>query len=134
MFGAGVWLRLRRANAAESMASACFAFGFIGFVTLLAGFTAFFVLVYRDADVGDPRLLYDLTFGLLAQSGAPTAIALGSYAALVFGSTALPRWTAWLGVVGALAHVALLGSFLISDGFFSLEGQVITPIPATRFT
>ena len=98
VFGAGVWLRLRRASGPESLASACFAFGFVGFVTLLlAGFTVFFVLVYRDADVGDPRLLYDLTFGLLAMSGAPTAIALGSYAALVFRSTALPRWTAWLG-------------------------------------
>ena len=100
---------------------------------LLAGFTAFFVLVYRDADVGDPRLLYDLTFGLLAMSGAPTAIALGSYAALVLRSTGLPRWTAWLGVVGALAHVALLASFVVSEGFFSLQGQVITAIPATLF-
>jgi hypothetical protein len=134
VFGAGVWLRLRRAGGPESLASACFAFGFVGFVTLLlAGFTAFFVLVYRDADVGDPRLLYDLTFGLLAMSGAPTAIALGSYAALVFRSTALPRWTAWLGVVGALAHIALLASFMVSEGFFSLEGQVITAIPATLF-
>jgi hypothetical protein len=134
VFGAGVWLRLRRASGPESLASACFAFGFIGFVVLLlAGFTAFFVLVYRDADVADPRLLYDLTFGLLAMSGAPTAIALGSYAALVFRSTALPRWTAWLGVVGALAHVALLASFVVSEGFFSLEGQVITAIPATLF-
>src|SRR5918992_2993806 len=134
VFGAGVWLRLRRASGAESLASACFAFGLIGFVTLLlAGFTAFFVLVYRDADVGDPRLLYDLTFGLLAMSGAPTAIALGSYAALVFRSTALPRWTAWLGLVGALAHVALLASFAVSEGFFSLEGQVISAIPATLF-
>lgn len=60
VFGAGVWLRLRQASGAESLASACFAFGFVGLVTLLlAGFTAFFVLVYRDADVGDPRLLYD---------------------------------------------------------------------------
>jgi Domain of unknown function (DUF4386) len=134
VFGAGVWLRLRRASGPESLASACFAFGFVGFVTLLlAGFTAFFVLVYRDADVGDPRLLYDLAFGLLAMSGAPTAIALGSYAALVFRSTALPRWTAWLGVVGALAHVALLASFVVSEGFFSLEGQVITALPATLF-
>jgi Domain of unknown function (DUF4386) len=134
VFGAGVWLRLRRASGPDSLASACFAFGFVGFVgLLLAGFTAFFVLVYRDADVGDPRLLYDLTFGLLAMSGAPTAIALGSYAALVFRSTALPRWTAWLGVVGALAHVALLASFVVSEGFFSLEGQVITAIPATLF-
>jgi hypothetical protein len=102
VFGAGVWLRLRRASGPDSLASACFAFGFVGFVVLLlAGFTAFFVLAYRDADVGDPRLLYDLTFGLLAMSGAPTAIALGSYAAAVFRSTVLPRWTAWFGVVGA---------------------------------
>jgi membrane protease YdiL (CAAX protease family) len=134
VFGAGVWLRLRRASGPESLASACFAFGFVAFVVLLlAGFTAFFVLVYRDAEVGDPRLLYDLTFGLLAMSGAPTAIALGSYAALVFRSTALPRWTAWLGLVGALAHVALLASFLVSEGFFSLEGQVITALPGTLF-
>ena len=134
VFGAGVWLRLRRASGPDSLASACFAFGLVGFVTLLfAGFTVFFVLVYRDADVGDPRLLYDLTFGLLAMSGAPTAIALGSYAALVFRSTALPRWTAWFGLVGALAHVALLASFAVSEGFFSLEGQVITALPATLF-
>lgn len=134
VFGGGVWLRLRRGSGPESLASACFAFGFVAFATLLlAGFTAFFVLVYRDADVGDPRLLYDLTFGLLAMSGAPTAIALGSYAALVSRSTVLPRWTAWLGVAGALAHVAVLGSFMVSEGFFSLEGQIITAIPATLF-
>jgi len=134
VFGAGVWLRLRRAGGPESLASACFAFGLIAFVALLlAGFTAFFVLVYRDADVSDPRLLYDLTFGLLAMSGAPTAIALGSYATLVFRSAVLPRWTAWLGVVGALAHVGLLASFVVSEGFFSLQGQVITAIPATLF-
>lgn len=134
VFGACVWLRLRRASVSESLGSASFAFGFVGFVTLLlAGFTAFFVLVYRAADVGDPRLLYDLTFGLLATSGAPTAIALGSYAALVLRSTALPRWTAWLALVGALAHVALLASFVVSEGFFSLEGQVITALPATLF-
>ena len=115
-------------------ASACFAFAFVGFATLLlAGFTAFLVLVYRDADVGDPRLLYDLTFGLLAMSGAPTAIALGSYAALAFRTAALSRWTAWLGVVGAVAHVALLASFVASEGFFSLEGEVIIAIPATLF-
>jgi hypothetical protein len=134
VFGAGAWLRLRRASGPDSLASACFAFGFVGFVTLLyAGFTAFFVLVYRDGDVGDARLLYDLAFGLLAMSGAPTAIALGSYATLVFRSAALPQWTAWLGVVGAVAHVGLLASFVVSEGFFSLEGQVITAIPATLF-
>lgn len=134
VFGAGVWLRLREAGGGDSLASTCFAFGLVGFVTLLfAGFTAFLVLVYRNGDVGDPRLLYDLAFGLLAMSGAPTAIALGSYAAEVFRTDALPGWTAWLGVIGAVAHVALLASFVVSEGFLSLEGQVITAIPATLF-
>jgi hypothetical protein len=50
----------------------CFLLGFVSFVTLLlAGFTAFFVLVYRGAEAPDPKLLYDLAFGLLAMSGAP---------------------------------------------------------------
>ena len=127
-------MRLRKAAGAESLLSACFAFGLVGFVTLLlAGFTSFLVLVYRTPDVSDARLLYDLTFGLLAMSGAPTAIALGSFAALVFRGGDLPRWTAMLAALGAAAHVALLASFVVTDGFFSLEGQVITAIPATLF-
>jgi len=134
VFGAGVWLRLRHVTREESLLSACFAFGLVGFVTLIfAGFTSFFVLVYRAPEVSDPRLPYDLAFGLLAMSGAPTAVALGSYAALVFRDGHLPRWTAWLAALAAAAHVALLASFLITDGFFSLEGQIITAIPATLF-
>jgi hypothetical protein len=129
-----VWLRLRQAGATESLASACFALGLLGFLTLLlAGFTVFFVLVYRDAEVADPRFLYDLTFALLAMSGAPTALALGSYAALVLRTQTLPQWTAWLALVGAAAHVVLLASLVVTEGFFSLEGQVITAIPATLF-
>jgi hypothetical protein len=134
IFGAGVWLRLRMATGAESLLSACFAFGLVGFVTLLlAGFTSFFVLLYRVPEVDDARLLYDVTFGLLAMSGAPTAVALGAYAALIFRTGHLPRWTAHLALVGATAHVALLASFVVEEGFFSLEGQVITAIPATLF-
>ena len=134
VFGAGVWLRLRQGTGTDGLLSACFAFGLVGFVTLLfAGFTCFFVLVYREAEVADPRLLYDLAFGLLAMSGAPTAVALGSYAALVYRTGYLPRWTALLALVGAAAHVVLLASFVVTDGFFSLEGQVITAIPATLF-
>ena len=70
---------------------------------------------------------------MLALSGAPTAVALGSYAALVWRTAWLPRWTAALAAIGAVAHVVLLASFLVGDGFFSLEGQVITAIPATLF-
>jgi hypothetical protein len=134
VFGAGIWLRLRRITGGESLLSACFLAGVVSFVTLLlAGFTAFLVLAYRAPQISDPRLLYDISFGLLAMSGLPTALALGSYAALTFESRHLPLWTAWLAAVGAAAHVLLLASFLVSDGFLSLEGQVITAIPATLF-
>ena len=133
LFGVGVWLRLRRGGG-ESYLSACFLFGVVSFVTLLlAGFTCFLVLTYRGQQISDARLLYDMSFALLAMSGLPTAVALGSYAWLTFRSRHLPAWTAALGAVGAVAHVLLLASFLVSAGFFSLEGQVITVIPATLF-
>lgn len=133
-FGAGVWVWLRWLTGGEGVLSACFLFGFIAFVTLLfAGFTAFFLLVYRGGGVSDPRLLYDLAFGLLAMSGAPTALALGSYAALALRTQYLPAWTAYLALPGAVTHVGLLASFVVGSGFFSLEGGVIIAIPATLF-
>jgi hypothetical protein len=81
-FGVGIWVWLRERTGSVSVLSVCFLVGLVSFVTLLlTGFTSFFVLVYRAGDVSDPRLLYDLAFGLLAMSGVPTALALGSYAA-----------------------------------------------------
>jgi hypothetical protein len=134
IFGVGVWTWLRETTGNASLLSVCFLVGLVSFVTLLlAGFTSFFVLVYRAGEVSDPRLLYDLAFGLLAMSGAPTALALGSYATQVFRDSRLPGWTAWVAVVAALAHLVLLASLVITSGFFSLEGGVIIAIPATLF-
>ena len=134
VFGIGVWLRLREATGTESILSACFLAGLICFVALLlAGFTPFLLLVYRAPEVSDPRLLYDLSFALLAISGLPTALALGSYAGLVFRSGCLPRWTASLAIAAALAHLLLLASLVVRNGFFSLEGGVTIAIPATLF-
>jgi hypothetical protein len=134
LFGVGIWLRLRRASGGESYASACFLFGVISFVTLLlAGFTCFLVLAYRAQEVSDARLLYDVAFAMLAMSGIPTAVALGSYAWLTLRTGHLPAWTAVLAAVGAAAHVILLASFVVTGGFFSLEGQVISVVPATLF-
>ena len=134
VFGAGLWQRVRRTEGLDGFLSACFAVGLVSFVTLLyAGFTAMFLAGYRDHDGASTRLLVDLTFGLLAMSGPPTAIALGAYAALVFRGVDLPRWTAWLALAGVATHVLLLASFLVTDGFFSLEGQVITAFPTPLF-
>jgi len=134
LFGVGVWLWLRETTGGVSVLSVCFLVGLVSFVTLLlAGFTAAFVLFYRAPNAPDPRLLYDLGFGLLAMSGVPTALALGSYAAQVFSDSRLPVWTAWVAVVAAVAHLVLLASLVITSGFFSLQGEVIIAIPAMLF-
>ena len=134
VFGAGVWLRLRQVAGSESILPACFLVGLISFVTLLlAGFSVLFLLAYRAPEAADYRLLYDLSFALLAMSGIPTALALGSYAALVFRTDSLPRWTATVATVAALAHLLLLASLVVRSGFFSLEGGVTIAIPGTLF-
>lgn len=132
-FGAALWSYLRRLGH-DDFGHRCFALGIVSMVTLLlAGFTAFFVLVYRSGSATEVRTLYDLTFALLAMSAAPTVLALGAFAALVRRSRCLPRSTAALALVAAVAHVALFASFVPRSGFFSLEGQVIVAIPATLF-
>jgi hypothetical protein len=134
VFGAGVWVWMRETASGESLPSVCFLIGVVGFVTLLlAGFTSFFLLAYRAPEASDPRLLYDLTFSLLAMSGIPTALALGSYATHVFRHMQLLAWTAWVAVFAALAHLALLASLIVRSGFFSLEGGAIIAIPGTLF-
>jgi len=134
VFGAGVWLRMREVAGGESILPACFLAGLVSFVTLLlAGFSALLLLAYRAPEASDPRLLYDLCFALLAMSGIPTALALGSYAALVFRTDSMPRWTAALALVAALAHLLLLASLVVRNGFFSLEGGVTIAIPGTLF-
>lgn len=133
-FGIGVWVWLRETTGSVSVLSVCFLVGLVSFVTLLlTGFTSAFVLFYRAPNAPDPRLLYDLAFGLLAMSGVPTALALGSYAAQVFSDSRLPAWTGWLAVVAALAHLVLVASLVIPKGFFSLQGGVIIAIPAVLF-
>jgi hypothetical protein len=102
-------------------------------VLILAGFVPATVGAYRPQDPAMALALRDLTFGLLALSGLPTAVCLGAYAALVWRHRPLPAWTAWLAVVGAVAHVVIAASFLGRSGVLSLEGEVIVFIPATFF-
>jgi hypothetical protein len=133
-FTAGLWTWLRRSEGETGPLSAAFGFGAVSLTTLiLAGFVPVAVLAYRRPDLSVVHPLNDMTFGLLALSGIPTAVCMGAYAALVLRGVPLPRWTAWLGVLGAVAHVVIAGSFLETSGFFSLEGDVIVWIPGTFF-
>ncbi|ORW33885.1 hypothetical protein AWB91_05585 [Mycobacterium paraense] len=134
VFGATVWTYLRDRLPPRSTLSACFAAGAIAFVTLLlSGFTAFDVMLYRHHSAETSTLLYDLTFGLLAMSGMPTTVALGSFACAVYVHRVLPRFTAHLASAGAAIHPLLLAAFVIHDGPLSLEGFSITAMPAFLF-
>lgn len=134
LFGAAVWTYLRDQLPARSAVPACFGVGVIAVVLLLlSGFTAFDILLYRHHSAETTTLLYDLTFGLLAMSGMPTVVALGSFAVAVYAHHVLPRYSAYLAFVGAAIHPLLLAAFIVDDGPLSMEGFSITAMPTFLF-
>lgn len=133
-FAAGLWSWLRRTEPAPQSLSAVFAFGAIALVVLvLASFATAGVASYRPQQPALAVSLSDMTFGLLALSGVPTAICLGAYAALVLRCRCLPVWTAWLATLAAVAHLVVAASFMSHGSFLSLEGAVNVAVPATLF-
>ena len=134
VFGAAVWAYLRDRLSTRPTLLVCFAGSFYGCVILLlSGFTTFNLLLYRDHTAEMSILLYDLTFGLLAMSGMPTVVALGSFAVAVYRHRVLPRYTAHLAFAAAAVHILLLAAFIVEDGPLSLEGLSITAMPAFLF-
>jgi hypothetical protein len=134
-FAAGLWSSLRQIEPGPQPFSAAFAFGAVAlFVLIAAALVAVGVLSYRPQEPGIARMLEDTSFGLLALSGMPTAVCLGAYAAVIFRHGSLPRWTAWLAVLGAVSHVFITASFASHGSFLSLESPVIIWVPATFFT
>ncbi|MGI8679598.1 MAG: hypothetical protein ACR2LX_13125 [Jatrophihabitans sp.] len=134
VFGGAVWLRLRRASASDTLATSLFGVAFSGMVLLLmAGFTSCFVLAYRVPDAATARVLYDMTFALLAMSGMPAILALGAYTSVALTTKRLPRRTAELAILTAAAHLLLLASLVTPRGLLSLEGPLITAMPALLF-
>jgi hypothetical protein len=135
VFGAAVCAYLRDRLPAGSTLPTCFAGGFIGLaILILSGFTAFDLLLYRQHSAETTTLLYDLSFGLLAMSGIPTAISLASFAIAVYGRRVLPQYTAHLAIVAAAIHPVLLGAFIVHDGPLSLQGlSTTTGIPLLLF-
>lgn len=135
VFGAALWTYLRDRLPTRSTLPMCFAASFFGCVILLlSGFTAFNLLLYRQHSAELSTLLYDLTFGLLAISGMPIVVALGSFAVAVYRHRVLPRYTAHLAVASAAVHPLLLAAFIVEEGPLSLQGLSITAMPAFLFT
>lgn len=133
-FAAGLWSWLRQSEQAPQMLSAIFAFGAIGLsVLIFAGFAVAAVMSYRPQPPALAVSLTDMTFGLLALSGIPTALCLAAYAILVFRHRCLPAWTGWLAFIALDAHILIAASFLGHGNLFSPEGAVIVAVPATLF-
>ena len=131
-FAAGLWAWLREREPPPQALSALFAFGAVALaILILAAFVPGYMLSYRSQPATIAGPLADLTFGLLALSGIPTAICLAAYAALVMRLRCLPAWTAWLTTCGALTHILIVASFVSHGAFLSLEGSVIIWVPAT---
>jgi len=91
--GAGVWGRLRASGDQHgdrlSATAACFALGYTAFVTLLLAGFLFFAILVTQREPDNARLLYDMTFGLLATPGAPTAPCLTAFAVRPLTSSAI---------------------------------------------
>ena len=133
-FSAGLWSWFQRTQPEQGPTTAAFAFGSVTMATMIfAGFAPGVLAVYRPPAPETAGLLFDLTFAVLALSGIPTTVCLGAFGALVLRGAALPRWTAWLAIVGAAAHVIIAASFFPRSGFFSLKGDVVVWVPATLF-
>jgi hypothetical protein len=133
-FAAGLWGWLRQAEPSPRPLSAAFAFGAVALaVLIMTAFVPGGLLAYRAQPAVVAGPLADLTFGLLAVSGIPTAVCLGAYAELVLRYRLLPVWTAWLAALGAATHVLIAASFLSHGAVLSLEGSVIVLIPPTYF-
>lgn len=133
-FIAGLWTWFREGDDSSHALSSIFALAGIALtVLILAGFVPTYVLGYRAEPASIAGLLTDLTFGLLALSGIPTAVCLGAFAALVIRHGLLPKWTAYLAGISAVAHVLIAASFLSHGAFLSLESEVIVWVPGTFF-
>lgn len=133
-FGAGLWSWLRQFEPAPQPLSAIFAFGVVALIVLiLAAFASAAVMSYRPQQPTLAVTLSDLTFGLLALSGIPTAVCLAAYAALVLRYRFLAGWTGWLAILAVDMHVLIAASFMAHGSFLSLEGAVIAVVPATFF-
>ena len=130
----GVWSRLRQYEPPPHVLSTTGLMAGVALtVLILAAFMPTCVLAYRHEPSAIAGLLGDMTFGLLAISGIPTAVFLASYATVVLRYGGMPRWTAYLASASAAAHVLIAASFLSHGPFLSLESGVVVWVPATFF-
>jgi hypothetical protein len=133
-FCAALWsLMARRSDVSDMLATIFGASSVAQVAVVFAGFAPTLVLAYRAPEVAGARELRDLSFGILGLSGAPTAVALGAFAAIALRGRLIHAASTWLAVLAAVAHVAIVFTFAFESGFLSLEGFGIVAVPGTMF-
>jgi hypothetical protein len=94
---------------------------------LMSGFIVFAAFAYKAAatatsELALTRFAFDVGVIGPAFAGFPLAVAAGIYAALVFGTGALARWTGWVALLAAVLQLAGTLGVFTKTGPFSLEG------------
>jgi hypothetical protein len=122
-FAATVSVSLTRAGEAVlgalALATGVAAAGMIGAV--VATYGALAQSVARTADAATAKAIYDLSWSLEVLVSFPTAAFVLALSVGGLRTGILPRWFAWLGVLGAIA-LALAGTTWASSGFWSPDG------------
>lgn len=92
---------------------------------LVTGFVIYGAYAYKAGATatGDlARFAFDAGALGPAFAGFPLAVAAFIYAALAFGTGALPPWTGWLALAAAAAQIVGTFGIFTKTGAFSLEG------------
>jgi len=101
----------------------------------MAAFVTFGAFTYKAAPTASAdlsRFVFDVGALGPAFAGFPLAVAACLYAALVFSTGALAKWTGWLALLAAVLQIAGTFGVFTRTGAFSLEGTFgFVPFAAT---
>lgn len=126
-----IYSRLRAAEGGTAMMSATFLLTSLAAIAIvLVALGTFAVGAYRaDSVTGDTAgLTRDLAWGILALSAFPAAIAMLAAARLILQTHALPAYIGYLGILGAVLHLASAAAFDTGSGWNLQNGSGVAEI------
>jgi len=107
------------------LANVFFGVSVLAQAVLMTAFVAYGAYAYKAGATASPdlaRFVFDLGALGPAFAGFPLAVAAFIYAALAFGTSALPRWTGWVATAAAVTQIVGTFGIFVKTGAFSLEG------------
>jgi len=117
------------------LASVAYGGGLLAGAFFIVGLTAGLTAAYRpgELDPGVTRMLGDI-FGVVGAPSAAAFLAFFAATALAgFRYGALPRWAAWLSVLGAVGQLGGFGIGVTTSGAFASDGVLGFIAPVATF-